>query len=135
MPAKAWGALWQAGRQARPRPRPAHPHPCHALPPSPFPSSLPLPLQGALDYSGFKAVDMVIEAAIEDIKLKQGIFADLEAACRPDAILSTNTSTINIDLVGAKTSCPGGRAGGRADPAAAQRWAAAAAAVAGRLVL
>lgn len=26
--------------------------------------------------------------------------------CR-DAILSTNTSTINIDLVGAKTSCPG----------------------------
>ncbi len=27
-------------------------------------------------------------------------------ACR-DAILSTNTSTINIELVGAKTSCPG----------------------------
>ena len=35
--------------------------------------------------------------------LKQKIFADLEAACRPDAILSTNTSTIDISLVGAKT--------------------------------
>ena len=45
----------------------------------------------------------VIEAALEDVGLKQKIFADLEAACRPDAILSTNTSTIDISLVGAKT--------------------------------
>ncbi|KXZ50410.1 hypothetical protein GPECTOR_16g584 [Gonium pectorale] len=57
---------------------------------------------GALDYSGFGAADMVIEAVIEDIGLKQRIFADLEKACRPDAILSTNTSTIDIELVGAK---------------------------------
>lgn len=47
-------------------------------------------------------VDMVIEAVIEDIGLKQRIFADLEAACPPHAILATNTSTIDIDLVGAK---------------------------------
>lgn len=46
---------------------------------------------------------MVIEAVIEDIPLKQRIFADLERVCRPDAILSTNTSTIDIDLVGAST--------------------------------
>ena len=45
----------------------------------------------------------MIEAALEDVGLKQKIFADLEAACRPDAILSTNTSTIDISLVGAKT--------------------------------
>ena len=41
----------------------------------------------------------VIEAAIENVKLKQQIFADLEKACKPDAILSSNTSTIDISLV------------------------------------
>lgn len=34
------------------------------------------------------------------------IFADLERACKPDAILSSNTSTIDLTLIGAKTSCP-----------------------------
>ena len=33
---------------------------------------------GTLDYSGFGDVDIVIEAVIEDIALKQRIFADLE---------------------------------------------------------
>lgn len=60
-------------------------------------------VKGALDYSSFGSVNMVIEAVIEDIPLKQRIFADLEAACSPDCILATNTSTIDIDLVGAKT--------------------------------
>ena len=58
---------------------------------------------GTLDYSNFKSADMVIEAVIEDVKLKQTIFADLERACRPDAILSSNTSTIDIELIGDKT--------------------------------
>lgn len=40
---------------------------------------------------------------IEDVGLKQRIFADLERVCRPDAILSSNTSTIDISLIGAKT--------------------------------
>lgn len=35
----------------------------------------------------------------QDVGLKQRIFADLEAACGPNAILATNTSTIDIDLV------------------------------------
>eukprot|EP00199_Chlamydomonas_sp_CCMP681_P001081 CAMPEP_0119102552 /NCGR_PEP_ID=MMETSP1180-20130426/1265_1 /TAXON_ID=3052 ORGANISM="Chlamydomonas cf sp, Strain CCMP681" /NCGR_SAMPLE_ID=MMETSP1180 /ASSEMBLY_ACC=CAM_ASM_000741 /LENGTH=722 /DNA_ID=CAMNT_0007086861 /DNA_START=27 /DNA_END=2195 /DNA_ORIENTATION=+ len=61
-------------------------------------------VQGDLTYDNFKKCDMVIEAAIEDIPLKQRIFADLEKYCRPDCILSTNTSTIDINLVGAKTS-------------------------------
>mmetsp|Transcript_29048 Transcript_29048/g.78230 ORF Transcript_29048/g.78230 Transcript_29048/m.78230 type:complete len:724 (+) Transcript_29048:54-2225(+) len=61
-------------------------------------------LKGELTYDNFKRADMVIEAVIEDIPLKQRIFADLEKACRPDCILSTNTSTIDINLVGMKTS-------------------------------
>ncbi len=35
--------------------------------------------------------------------MKQRIFADLEKACRPDAILSSNTSTIDISLIGKNT--------------------------------
>jgi enoyl-CoA hydratase/3-hydroxyacyl-CoA dehydrogenase len=63
-------------------------------------------LRGTLDYSGFGALDMVIEAVLEDLKLKQQIFADLEKACSPSCILSTNTSTIDITKVAANTSCP-----------------------------
>ncbi|BDA49067.1 Peroxisomal fatty acid beta-oxidation multifunctional protein [Coccomyxa sp. Obi] len=60
-------------------------------------------VQGTLDYNDFGSVDMVIEAVIEDVGLKQRIFADLEKCCRPDCILSSNTSTIDITLIGAKT--------------------------------
>eukprot|EP00887_Chlorella_sp_A99_P004051 scaffold11.g4051.t1 len=63
-------------------------------------------VEGTLDYAGFGSVDMVIEAAIENVKLKQQIFADLQRACRPDTILATNTSTISIELVAAQTTCP-----------------------------
>jgi len=63
-------------------------------------------VKGTLDYSEFGACDMVIEAVIEDIPLKQRIFKDLEDACRPDCILSTNTSTIDIDICAGKMRDP-----------------------------
>lgn len=59
-------------------------------------------VKGVLTYDEFSSVDMVIEAVIEDIGLKQRIFKDLAAACKPDAILATNTSTIDVELVGAQ---------------------------------
>src|SRR5262249_51599855 len=55
------------------------------------------------DFSGFDKVDMVIEAVIENIELKQGVFADLEKAVRPDCILASNTSTIDLEVIGART--------------------------------
>eukprot|EP00268_Persea_americana_P001832 TRINITY_DN1054_c0_g1_i1.p1 TRINITY_DN1054_c0_g1~~TRINITY_DN1054_c0_g1_i1.p1 ORF type:complete len:725 (+),score=166.25 TRINITY_DN1054_c0_g1_i1:161-2335(+) len=61
-------------------------------------------LKGSLDYNEFKNVDMVIEAVIESIPLKQSIFRDIEKACPPHCILATNTSTIDLDVVGEKTS-------------------------------
>jgi enoyl-CoA hydratase/3-hydroxyacyl-CoA dehydrogenase len=61
---------------------------------------------GTTTYDDFKKADMVVEAAIERVDLKQQIFADLEAACRPDAVLTTNTSTIDIGVVGAKMRDP-----------------------------
>ncbi|CAL9061653.1 unnamed protein product [Musa banksii] len=60
-------------------------------------------LKGVLDYSEFKHVDMVIEAVIEKVSLKQSIFADLEKACPPHCILASNTSTIDLNIVGEKT--------------------------------
>lgn len=61
-------------------------------------------LKGVLDYSEFKDIDMVIEAVIENIPLKQKIFSEIEKICSPHCILATNTSTIDLNLVGEKTS-------------------------------
>ncbi|XP_010254066.1 PREDICTED: peroxisomal fatty acid beta-oxidation multifunctional protein AIM1 [Nelumbo nucifera] len=60
-------------------------------------------LKGVLDYSEFKNVDMVIEAVIENIPLKQSIFNELEKSCPPHCILATNTSTIDLNIIGEKT--------------------------------
>ncbi|GFZ09008.1 multifunctional protein 2 [Actinidia rufa] len=60
-------------------------------------------LKGALDYESFRDVDMVIEAVIENVSLKQQIFADLEKYCPPHCILASNTSTIDLNLIGEKT--------------------------------
>ncbi|PPR80811.1 hypothetical protein GOBAR_AA39901 [Gossypium barbadense] len=59
-------------------------------------------LKGVLDYSKFKDVDMVIEAVIENVALKQKIFSEIEKACPPHCILATNTSTIDLNLIGEK---------------------------------
>nr|XP_027115992.1 glyoxysomal fatty acid beta-oxidation multifunctional protein MFP-a-like [Coffea arabica] len=60
-------------------------------------------LKGVLDYDSFRDVDMVIEAVIENVSLKQQIFADLEKYCPSHCILASNTSTIDLDLIGEKT--------------------------------
>ncbi|MGE0586781.1 MAG: 3-hydroxyacyl-CoA dehydrogenase NAD-binding domain-containing protein [Flavobacteriaceae bacterium] len=41
--------------------------------------------------------DLVIEAVFEDMALKREIFADLDRLCRPDAILATNTSALDVN--------------------------------------
>ncbi|KAL6049529.1 3-hydroxybutyryl-CoA epimerase, partial [Balamuthia mandrillaris] len=61
-------------------------------------------VSGTLDYKGFADVDMVIEAVIENLALKQEVFAELEKHCRQDCILASNTSTIPIDQIAAKTN-------------------------------
>ncbi|XP_057430072.1 peroxisomal fatty acid beta-oxidation multifunctional protein MFP2-like [Lotus japonicus] len=60
-------------------------------------------LKGTLDYESFKDVDMVIEAVLENVSLKQQIFADLEKFCPPHCIFASNTSTIDLNLIGERT--------------------------------
>lgn len=47
------------------------------------------------DYALLADVDLVIEAVFEEIGVKRDVFARLAAACRPDAILATNTSYLD----------------------------------------
>jgi 3-hydroxyacyl-CoA dehydrogenase len=48
-------------------------------------------------YDGFENVDIVVEAAFEDMNLKKAIFADLGRITKPSCILASNTSTLDID--------------------------------------
>lgn len=63
-------------------------------------------LTTTLDYSLFSSVDLVIEAAPEDIKTKTSVFQELEKACKPQAILATNTSSLSISQIAAQTATP-----------------------------
>jgi 3-hydroxyacyl-CoA dehydrogenase/enoyl-CoA hydratase/3-hydroxybutyryl-CoA epimerase len=51
---------------------------------------------GTVDYSGFRNVDLVIEAVFEDLGVKQAVLKETEGVTRPDAIFASNTSTIPI---------------------------------------
>ena len=59
-----------------------------------------------LDDAGLGAADAVIEAVFEELPLKQEVFARLDRVCKPEAILATNTSTLDVDAIAASTSRP-----------------------------
>ena len=47
--------------------------------------------------------DLVVEAAIENLEIKKQIFAELDAICKPETILASNTSSISITAIAAAT--------------------------------
>lgn len=63
-------------------------------------------IQGTLDYADIADCDIVIEAAFEDLTIKQDIFRKLDAVMKPGAILATNTSTLDIDKIASVTARP-----------------------------
>ena len=52
------------------------------------------------------AADVVIEAVFEELPLKKEVFGRLDRVCKPEAILATNTSTLDVDAIAAATSRP-----------------------------
>jgi 3-hydroxybutyryl-CoA dehydrogenase len=58
------------------------------------------------DLAAMKSVDFVVEAAVEREDLKFKIFEDLDKICPSHVILSTNTSSIPIGRIAARTSRP-----------------------------
>ncbi len=51
-------------------------------------------------------IDLVVEAAIEDLKIKSAIFKELDELCPADTILASNTSSLAITQIGAATKRP-----------------------------
>jgi 3-hydroxyacyl-CoA dehydrogenase/enoyl-CoA hydratase/3-hydroxybutyryl-CoA epimerase len=51
---------------------------------------------GGLDYAGFGQLDVVIEAVVEDMKIKQKVIAEAAGKCKPNCIFATNTSSLSV---------------------------------------
>jgi 3-hydroxybutyryl-CoA dehydrogenase len=63
-------------------------------------------IKGTTKMSDLKDVDFVVEAVIEDLNLKKSVFKELDGLCRPDVILSSNTSSMSITEIAATTGRP-----------------------------
>jgi len=56
-------------------------------------------IRPTLNYGDFKDVDIIIEAVVENPKVKKAVFAEVEGLVREDTIIASNTSTISIDFL------------------------------------
>ena len=56
-------------------------------------------IRPTLSYAEFGDVDTIVEAVVENPKVKKMVLAELEDKVREDAIITSNTSTISIDLL------------------------------------
>ncbi len=59
-----------------------------------------------LSFDGFENADLIIEAVFEEMGVKKSIFAELDAIAKPQAILATNTSSLDVDEIAASTHSP-----------------------------
>jgi 3-hydroxybutyryl-CoA dehydrogenase len=63
-------------------------------------------IDAVLDRRAVSKCDFVVEAAFEKFEVKLEIFRDLDQFCRPEVILSSNTSSISITKIAAQTKRP-----------------------------
>ncbi|WP_321931740.1 3-hydroxybutyryl-CoA dehydrogenase [Paraburkholderia guartelaensis] len=63
-------------------------------------------IETTTDYQRLSSVDLVIEAATENVELKTRILKQIEAAARPDAIIASNTSSISITALATTLADP-----------------------------
>ena len=60
-------------------------------------------ISGTIDLAEAKDCDIVIEAAVEIMDIKKAIFKELDAICKPECILASNTSALSVTEIGAAT--------------------------------
>jgi 3-hydroxyacyl-CoA dehydrogenase len=60
-----------------------------------------------LTYEGFERADLILEAAFESMDVKKRIFGEIDKIAKPDCVLATNTSTLDIDEIASATGFPG----------------------------
>ncbi|MGH7319966.1 MAG: 3-hydroxyacyl-CoA dehydrogenase NAD-binding domain-containing protein [Candidatus Rokuibacteriota bacterium] len=58
------------------------------------------------DFGAVADADIVIEAVFEEMPIKKEVFAKLDGICKPDAVLATNTSTLDVNEIAATTKRP-----------------------------
>ncbi|MDT8715494.1 3-hydroxybutyryl-CoA dehydrogenase [Clostridium sp. 19966] len=63
-------------------------------------------ISGTIDMNLAEDCDLVVEAAVENMEIKKSIFAELDKICKPEAILSSNTSSLSITEVATATNRP-----------------------------
>ena len=63
-------------------------------------------IQPALSYGEFNDVDLVVEAVVENPKIKQSVLAEVEQNVSDDTIITTNTSTISVNLLASALKRP-----------------------------
>ncbi len=63
-------------------------------------------IDGVIDYAALADVDLVVEAVFEDMAVKRQVFEQLDAVCKPGAILASNTSSLDLNAIAACTKRP-----------------------------
>ncbi len=63
-------------------------------------------ISGTLDFRGFASADVIVEAVVEDLGVKQKVFAELERHIRPDAIIASNTSSLSVTAMASALEKP-----------------------------
>ncbi|MEL6980998.1 MAG: 3-hydroxyacyl-CoA dehydrogenase NAD-binding domain-containing protein, partial [Actinomycetota bacterium] len=63
-------------------------------------------ITGSVDRQDFAEADIVIEAVFEDMDLKKEVFADLDRIAKPDALLASNTSALDVNVIASATTRP-----------------------------
>jgi fatty oxidation complex, alpha subunit FadJ len=63
-------------------------------------------ITGSVDYTGFKALDIVVEAVFEDLTLKQNMVVEVEEYAHDKTIFASNTSSLPIGKIAAKAKRP-----------------------------
>jgi 3-hydroxyacyl-CoA dehydrogenase len=63
-------------------------------------------ITGTTDFNAIKDADIVVEAVFEEMPIKKEVFAKLDGIAKPDAVLATNTSTLDVDEIASATKRP-----------------------------
>jgi 3-hydroxyacyl-CoA dehydrogenase len=63
-------------------------------------------ITGTTDWNAVRDADLIVEAVFEEMPIKKEVFARLDGLAKPDAVLATNTSTLDVDEIASATKRP-----------------------------
>jgi len=63
-------------------------------------------IAGSTEFERVAEADIVVEAVFEEMELKKRVFGELDRIAKPNAVLATNTSYLDVDAIGQSTKRP-----------------------------